>query len=547
MSRVVDGVNHQDAANILGENFTLIVALCVLVIIVEPLLQYFNATIVSSTVAVPSLGAVFWKGYRTLEAQDVAFHNDNAVGQSVSRIKQASRAVQRQLTLLVDFIPRITIQLVGAVIFMSAIAWPLLIPIILWLIGNIFNAKFAIKRQIRRAQEVAAIESVSLGALTDLYNNIVSVKLFGSERFEAVRFTRIIRRHMSACRREDASLAFSDLVSSLLNGALLVLTLLIGALGVAYGWTSTGDFVAGLLMCRSLGGYSRSFIAIGQSASQALGTLNDAVPVLVSKPTIQDRPYASPLRAEAKDIVFENVSFVYPGGFRSVEEVSLNIKGGEKVGLVGMSGAGKSTLVSLLLRLYDVSNGAIYIGGKDIRMITQDSLRDSIGVITQDTSLFHRSIADNIAYGKFGADLDEIQSAAKKAKAHDFIINAKDDAGREGYQAMVGERGLRLSGGQRQRIALARLFLKDAPILILDEATSALDSEVEAAIQENLSALTNGKTVVCIAHRLSTILSMDRIIVLEKGRVIEQGTPRELRERDGLFSRLWRKQILATA
>ena len=281
---------------------------------------------------------------------------------------------------------------------------------------------------------------------------------------------------------------------------------------------------------------------MGQQIFQAVGTIRDAMPVVTTPPTINDAPDARPLAVTAGEVEFKNIRFEYREGQRVIEDLSLTVRAGEKVGLVGLSGAGKSTLVSLLLRFFDLKGGAILIDGQDIRSVTQASLRESIGVVTQDVSLLHRSVGDNIRYGRPDASREEMERAAMLAEADGFIADLRDSEGRTGYDAFVGDRGVKLSGGQRQRVAIARVLLKDAPILVLDEATSALDSEAEAAVQDKLALLMEGKTVIAIAHRLSTIARMDRIVVLDKGRIVEKGTPSALLERDGLYARLWKRQ-----
>jgi ABC-type multidrug transport system fused ATPase/permease subunit len=316
----------------------------------------------------------------------------------------------------------------------------------------------------------------------------------------------------------------------------------IGFWGMIAGFVTTGQFAGSIYLTQRLSANARAFLDMGQQIFQAIGTIRDAMPVMTTPPTIVDAPQAVPLLVTRGEIRFEQIRFAYRSEKTVIEDLTLKVAAGEKVGLVGVSGAGKTTLVNLLLRFYELDQGDILIDGQSIRSVTQASLRENIGVISQDVSLLHRSVGDNIRYGKPDASAEAINAAARAAHADTFIADLNDAEGRSGYDAFVGDRGVKLSGGQRQRVAIARVLLKDAPILILDEATSALDSESEAAIQEKLDVLMAGKTVIAIAHRLSTIAQMDRIIVLDKGRIVEEGTPAALLERGGLYARLWQRQ-----
>jgi ATP-binding cassette subfamily B protein/ATP-binding cassette subfamily B multidrug efflux pump len=334
----------------------------------------------------------------------------------------------------------------------------------------------------------------------------------------------------------------SELVVVALNMALWLAILSVGFSGLVKGFITVGEFVGAVYILQRLSGHTFTFLQMGQQIFQAIGTIKDAMPVMTTPPTITDRADATDLTVSRGEIHFDNIRFAYKSGKPVVDDLSLTVRAGEKVGLVGLSGAGKTTLVNLLLRFYDIQDGAIRIDDQDIRDVTQASLRRNIGVIAQDVALLHRSVGDNIRYGRPEATEEDIAQASKVAKADAFIADLADSEGRRGYEAFVGDRGIKLSGGQRQRVAIARVLLKDAPILILDEATSALDSESEAAIQDKLNLVMEGKTVIAIAHRLSTIVRMDRIIVLDHGRIIEEGRPEELVEQGGLFARLWKRQ-----
>ena len=378
--------------------------------------------------------------------------------------------------------------------------------------------------------------------MTDLYSNIQMVKLFAAEDSEAGAMRTIMGNAIETQQRERRIHLTTDTSVVLLNVALVLSNIAVGFWGLVAGFVTIGQFVASIAIVQRLNANSRTFLQMGQQIFQAVGTIRDAMPVVTTPPTITDAPDARPLAVTAGEVEFRDVRFEYRQGQRVIEDLSLTVRAGEKVGLVGLSGAGKSTLVSLLLRFFDLKGGAILIDGQDIRGVTQASLRESIGVVTQDVSLLHRSVGDNIRYGRPDASRDEMERAAMLAEADGFIADLRDSEGRTGYDAFVGDRGVKLSGGQRQRVAIARVLLKDAPILVLDEATSALDSEAEAAVQDKLALLMEGKTVIAIAHRLSTIARMDRIVVLDKGRIVEEGTPSALLERDGLYARLWKRQ-----
>lgn len=368
------------------------------------------------------------------------------------------------------------------------------------------------------------------------------IKQFAAEDSEAGAIRRAILKAVKTQQREQRVYRTSEATVVILNTLLWVSMLTIGFSGLLKGFLTVGEFVGAVYILQRLSAQIFTFLQVGQQVFQAIGTIKDATPVMTTPPTITDRSDAADLQVEAGEIRFENVSFAYKSGKTVIDSLSLEVRPGEKVGLVGLSGAGKTTLASLLLRFYDIHDGTILVDGQDIRAVTQTSLRGAIGVIAQDVALLHRSIGDNIRYGRPDATQEEIERVAKMASADGFIVDLTDGEGRKGYDAFVGDRGIKLSCGQRQRVAIARVLLKDAPILVPDEATSALDSESEAAIQEKLNLAMEGKTVIAIAHRLSTIARMDRIVVLDQGRIVEEGKPEELIEGEGLFASLWRRQ-----
>jgi ATP-binding cassette subfamily B protein/ATP-binding cassette subfamily B multidrug efflux pump len=393
-----------------------------------------------------------------------------------------------------------------------------------------------------RARRTAKQRSLVAGAITDLYTNMQMIKQFAAEDSEAGTIRRTIQKAVQTQHSEQRIYRTSELTVVVLNMVLWLTMLSIGFSGLVNGFLSVGQFVGAVYILQRLSTQIFTFLQMGQQIFQAIGTIKDAMPVMTTLPTITDRPDAADLKVETGEIRFENVHFAYKAGKPVIEDLSLTVRPCEKVGLVGLSGAGKTTLANLLLRFYDIREGAILIDGQDIRTVSQASLRRAIGVIAQDVALLHRSVGDNIRYGRPEAREQDIEEVAKMAAADAFIADLSDAEGRKGYDAFVGDRGIKLSGGQRQRVAIARVLLKNAPILVLDEATSALDSESEAAIQAKLNFVMEAKTVIAIAHRLSTIAMMDRIVVLDQGRIVEEGKPDELVEQDGLFARLWKRQ-----
>ncbi|WP_085035706.1 ABC transporter ATP-binding protein [Ensifer aridi] len=542
ISFVVDGVTAKGAAAFLEEDWPTLAVLGVLIFPALPLLIFLGNTLNSQTVAVCMPAAMQWQGHKAVERQDLAFFHDLFAGQVATRISQVASAVQTQIVVAFYQIPLFLVQFVGSLVLLSALSWPLALPVFVWIAANIALAAAAVPHFSERSRKTARARSLVVGAMTDLYSNIQMVKLFAAEDSEAGAMRKILQNAVESQQRERRIHLTTDTSVILINTVLTLAISTIGFWGLVDGFVTIGQFVASIAIVLRLNANSRAFLQMGQQIFQAVGTIRDAMPVVTTPPTIIDMPDARSLTVTAGEVEFRNIHFEYRQGQGVIENLSLTVHAGEKVGLVGLSGAGKSTLVSLLLRFFDLKGGAISIDGQDIRSVTQASLRESIGVVTQDVSLLHRSVGDNIRYGRPSASREEVEHAAKLAEADDFIANLKDSEGRTGYDAFVGDRGVKLSGGQRQRVAIARVLLKDAPILVLDEATSALDSEAEAAVQDKLALLMEGKTVIAIAHRLSTIASMDRIVVLDKGRIVEEGTPSVLLERDGLYARLWKRQ-----
>ncbi|MGR9414550.1 ABC transporter ATP-binding protein [Rhizobium leguminosarum] len=542
LSVIVDGVTTQSVELFVDSNFRLLAVLAFLLFPVMPILFYITNILNSHTIGISLPVAIQWQGHKAVERQDLAFFHDLFAGQVASRLGQVANAVQQQILIAFQTAPRFLLQIIGSDVLLLALSWQLALPVIVWVAFNVLFAIKVVPDFTERARRSAKQNSLISGALTDIYGNIQMVKQFAAEDSEAGALRKIMSKGVDTLHHEQRIYRTTELVVISLNMVLWLVMLGIGFWGLFDRFLTVGDFAATVYILQRLSAGSFTFLQMGQQIFRALGTIKDAMPVMTTPPTITDRPDAAELTVSRGEIHFENVRFAYKSGKPVIDDLSLTVRPGEKVGLVGLSGAGKTTLVSLLLRFYDIEDGAILIDGQDIRAVTQASLRRAIGVIAQDVALLHRSVGDNIRYGRPEATTDEIEAVAKMASADVFIADLSDGEGRSGYDAFVGDRGIKLSGGQRQRVAIARVLLKDAPILVLDEATSALDSESEAAIQERLNLVMEGKTVIAIAHRLSTIARMDRIVVLDHGRIVEEGRPDELVERDGLFARLWKRQ-----
>ncbi|QXZ80493.1 ABC transporter ATP-binding protein [Rhizobium sp. L51/94] len=542
LSVIVDGVTRQGASAFLADEWPLLTFLGLLIFPAMPIASFLLNTLQSHTLGIGMPAAIQWQGHKAVEGQDLAFFHELFAGQVASRLQQVSSAVQQQIIAAFQTVPRFLLQMIGSVVLLSALSWQLALPVVIWIALNVAYTVKTVPTFAERSRRTAKQRSLVAGALTDLYTNMQMIKQFAAEDSEAGAIRRTIQKSVQTQQSEQRIYRTSELAVVILNTLLWLSILSIGFSGLVKGFLSVGQFVGAVYILQRLSTQIFVFLQMGQQIFQAVGTIKDAMPVMTTPPTIVDQLNAADLVVDRGEIRFQNVSFTYKSGKPVIDNLSLTIQAGEKIGLVGLSGAGKTTLVSLLLRFYDIQNGAILIDGQDISEVTQGSLRRNIGVIAQDVALLHRSVGDNIRYGRPEATQQQIEQVAKTSRADMFIADLTDGEGRKGYEAFVGDRGIKLSGGQRQRVAIARVLLKDAPILVLDEATSALDSESEAAIQEKLELLMAGKTVIAIAHRLSTIAMMDRIVVLDHGRIVEEGRPEELIMSDGLFARLWKRQ-----
>ena len=504
-------------------------------------------TFFASSVRLQTLQGVFpmrlrWNFHRLMLGQSLGFYQDEFAGRVSAKVMQTALALRDVVMTVADMVVYVLVYFITSGVILSSFdAW-LIVPFICWMIGFAMIMRFLIPKLGKTAARQADARSLMTGRITDAYSNIATVKLFSHGAREAAYAKQSMEEFMVTVHAQMRLATLLHTCSFIVNSSLTVGTTALGIWLWYHGQVGVGAVATATAMALRVNGLSQYIMWESARLFENIGTVNDGMATLSKPHTILDKPQALPLKVTRGEIKFDHVDFSYEAGKPLLNGFNLNIKPGEKVGLIGRSGAGKSTIVNLLLRFYEPQSGTISIDGQNVDSVTQESLRAQIGLVTQDTSLLHRSVRDNIIYGRPDATEAEMISAAERAEATGFIPNLSDAKGRRGYDAHVGERGVKLSGGQRQRIAIARVMLKDAPILLLDEATSALDSEVEAAIQESLDKMMDGKTVIAIAHRLSTIAAMDRLIVLDKGRIIEEGSHTELLEKQGLYAKLWAHQ-----
>ena len=541
LGRIVDWLSRVQPSQLLAEHggtLTLLAALLVGSIFLVAVQSAFRQQALAGNF--PML--LRWNFHRLMLAQSMGFYQDEFAGRVATKVMQTALAVRDTWMVFAELLVFVIIYFVTLLLVLGDFSLLLLVPFLGWVALYVVALRYFVPRLGKVAQEQADARSLMTGRITDAYTNIATVKLFSHAGREAGYARGAMQEFLVTVYSQMRLVTGFEIVNHTLTMGLIVGSTSVALWAWMTGQAGVGAVAAAGAMALRLNGISHWVMWEMASLFEYIGTVQDGITTLSRPHTVLDKPDAKPLVVTRGEVRFEHVSFGYGGDRKVIDGLSLTIRPGEKIGLVGRSGAGKSTVVNLLLRFYDVEGGRVLIDGQDVSEVTQDSLRAQVGMVTQDTSLLHRSVRDNILYGRPDASDERMVAAARRAEAHEFISGLTDPKGRKAYDAHVGERGVKLSGGQRQRIAIARVMLKDAPILLLDEATSALDSEVEAAIQASLYSLMEGKTVVAIAHRLSTIAAMDRLIVLDKGRIVEEGDHRSLLAKGGLYARLWAHQ-----
>src|SRR5579871_3339105 len=542
MGRIVTFVSHVSPDRFLAETWPWLVGMALTVLIARPGIVLARYLVTNQAIAGPFTNLIRWQSHWHVVRQSWAFFQNDFAGRISNRVMQTGPALRESLVASVTAIWYIVVYGTTAVFMTAAADWWLTTPILAWFVGYIALLVFFVPRLRERSKLTSEARSAMMGRIVDSYTNILTVKLFARPRDEDDYVRDSVEYHTGRFLAQQRLLTAFGVILAVLNALLVFGAGALALLLWRFGMVEVGAIAMVLPLAFQLTSMSRWIAFSVTDIFEQVGVVQEGMITIARPLQLVDRPDAQSLEVQKGAIAFDNVRFHYGREGGVLDAFTLSIRPGEKIGLVGRSGVGKSTVVNLLMRFFDLEGGRILIDGQDIAGMTQESLRSQISMVTQDTSLLHRSIRDNIRYGRPEATEAEIVTAARLAHADEFIPNLSDWRDRRGFDAHVGERGVKLSGGQRQRIAIARVILKNAPILVLDEATSALDSEVEAAIQASLDTLMANKTVIAIAHRLSTIARMDRLVILDRGRIVEQGTHEELLRAGGHYAALWRRQ-----
>ncbi|OOG47183.1 ABC transporter ATP-binding protein [Rhodanobacter sp. C01] len=541
IGRIVD-MTKGTPADFFQQHGRSLVWMAVVALVARPILGSLHDLLVNQAIMPSLTNRIRWQNHRYVIRQSLGFFQNDYAGRIANRIMQTGGSLRESAVQIVDALWYVIIYTGSAVtLFAQADVW-LAVPLVSWVFVYVGLLAFFIPRVKERSWKASEAKSKLMGRIVDGYSNVLTLKLFAHTRREEAYVADAMAEQTGKLRRMTRTTTLMDASITTLNGFLIVGTSALAIWLWSQGKVTVGAIALSTGLVIRINNMSGWIMWVVNGIFENVGTVQDGITTISQPRMVQDREGAMPLEVTNGGVRFEDIHFHYGKQGGVIAGLDLTVRSGEKIGVVGPSGAGKSTLVNVLLRLYDLEGGRILIDGQDVAQVTQESLRSQIGVVTQDTSLLHRSIRDNLLYGRPDAGEAQILDAVRKARADEFIPQLVDGEGRIGYEALVGERGVKLSGGQRQRIAIARVLLKDAPILVLDEATSALDSEAEAAIQDSLDILMQGKTVIAIAHRLSTIARMDRLVVLDKGQVVETGTHAELIAHEGLYARLWRRQ-----